>query len=317
MIWIISINSYSCASCRHNMERKFIYLINPISGTARKDALEQMIIQQTKRQQIPFEILPTDPTGDYSGLAQHIQRESITDIIVCGGDGTINRVASHVHDTGVKIGIIPMGSGNGLALAAGIPTAPSRALDIIFRGRFTPVDGFYINGKFSCMLCGVGFDAQVAHDFAMQKRRGLQTYIKVSAINYFKAVTYPFSIQAANFNMDTEAYLVCVANSNQFGNNFIIAPKASLNDGLLDIVIVKKMSKLLMPFSIISQVTGINALQHLSGEIRENNILYFQTSELSIGNPSLAPLHIDGDPVATSASFHIKVKRDALNLLHP
>ncbi len=299
------------------MKRKLVYLINPISGTARKGALERMIVQQTARQQIPFEILPTDATGDYTNLTAHIKREGITDVIVCGGDGTINGVAAHLQDTGVNIGIVPMGSGNGLALAARIPITPARALDVIFQGKASAVDGFYINGRFSCMLCGVGFDAQVAHDFALQKRRGLQTYIKVSALNYFKATCYPFTIKAADLNIDTDAYFVCIANSNQFGNNFIIAPKASLNDGLLDIVIVKKMSKLMMPFSIISHATGFNGLQQLSGEVGNSNIIYFQTDELTISNPGLAPLHIDGDPIATSEQFHIKVIKGALNLLQP
>jgi YegS/Rv2252/BmrU family lipid kinase len=261
--------------------------------------------------------MDTDRHGDYTALRNKIVTEGITDVIICGGDGTVNAVAAQLKGIDVYIGIIPMGSGNGLALAAGISTAPSKALEIIFRGRYSEVDGFYINNRFSCMLCGIGFDAQVAHDFAKQKRRGLQTYIKVSAINYFKALPYPFVIQSVETRLSEEAFFVCIANSNQFGNNFTIAPKASLNDGLLDIVIVKKMSKLMMPFSILSQATGINALQRITDHFGRKNIIYFQTSELTVQNPSLAPLHIDGDPVDTSPELHVKVLRNAFKLLHP
>lgn len=276
-----------------------------------------MISLRTSKRNIPFEILPTDKDGNYSHLVDKVKNESVTDIIICGGDGTVNSVASQLHGVNVNLGIIPMGSGNGLALAAGIPVAPSKALDIIFKGHARSVDGFYINERFSCMLCGMGFDAQVAHDFAKQKRRGLQTYVKVSAINYFKAKPYSFGITCTDVNFTADAFFVCVANSNQFGNNFTIAPRASLNDGLMDVVIVKKMSKLMMPFSIISQATGINALQRVSEHIRKKNIIYFQTDALTITNPGLAPLHIDGDPVDTSDEFKIRVIRNAFRLLQP
>jgi diacylglycerol kinase (ATP) len=309
--------SLSTISGENNTARKFIFLINPISGTGKKNVLREMISLRTTKRNIPFEILSTDKDGNYDHLLQKVKLESVTDIIICGGDGTVNSVASQLQGINVNLGIIPMGSGNGLALAAGIPVAASRALDIIFNGNASYVDGFLINNRFSCMLCGMGFDAQVAHDFAKQKRRGLQTYVKVSAINYFKARAYHFGIECRDVKFTADAFFICVANSNQFGNNFKIAPKASLNDGLLDIVIVKKMSKLMMPFSIISQATGINALQRVGAHIRKNNIVYFQTDALTIKNPGKAPLHIDGDPVDTAEEFQIHIIRNAFRLLQP
>ncbi|MHA4843145.1 diacylglycerol/lipid kinase family protein [Flavitalea antarctica] len=297
--------------------RKFIFLINPISGIGKKDVLRELIAQRISKYHYPFEISPTTADGDYSTLAKTITSDGITDVIICGGDGTVNSVVSQLMNIPVNIGIIPMGSGNGLALAAGIPKGPSKALDIILKGNTSLIDGFYINNRFSCMLCGMGFDAQVAHDFARQKRRGLQTYIRVSAINFFKASPYSFEITCSEGTFREDAFLVCVANSNQFGNNFTIAPKASLNDGLLDIVVVRKMNKIMIPFSIISQATGINALERISEHIKKKNVLYFQTSELTIKNPGLAPLHIDGDPVETAGEFHIRLIKKAFRLLHP
>jgi diacylglycerol kinase (ATP) len=298
-------------------DRKFIFLINPISGTDKKDVLRELISQRVAKYNIPFKIVSTNKDGNYEALSNKILSEGITDVIICGGDGTVNSVVSHLMDVPVNIGIIPKGSGNGLALAAGIPKTPSKALDIILAGKTSYIDGFYINNRFSCMLCGMGFDAQVAHDFSKEKRRGLQTYIKVSVINFFKAAPYSFEINCSEGNLLEDAFFVCVANSNQFGNNFTIAPKASLNDGLLDVVIVKKMSKLMVPFSIISQATGINALQRVSDHIKKKNIIYFQTSALTISNPGLAPLHIDGDPVETAQKFQIRVIKNAFRLLHP
>lgn len=299
------------------LARKFIYLINPISGTSPKSKLSELIAEKTEEAGLPFEILHTRPNGNYSELKDKIQREGITDVIVCGGDGTISAVVAELSGLDIRFGIVPSGSGNGLAFAAGIPAAPVKALEIIFNGKAGYADGIELNGKFSCMLCGIGFDAQVAHDFAEANTRGLHTYIKLSAINYLKAKPYPFIISYEQTTIHTEAFFLSIANGNQFGNHFTIAPMASLNDGLMDVVIVKKMNKLMLPFSLLNQVTGINPLQNPEEHFDRKNIIYFQTAELKITNPSLAPLHIDGDPAATSGEFLVKIKPQAFKLLQP
>jgi diacylglycerol kinase (ATP) len=297
------------------MDRKIIYLINPISGTLGKSSVRALIQKRTKEAGIEFDIMSSSAGGHYEKLREKIQREQVTDVIVCGGDGTINAIAYTLKGMDVNLGIIPMGSGNGLAFTAKIPSQPSRALDIIFKGHSSYVDAFSINDRFSCMLCGIGFDASVAHAFATEKRRGLQTYIKKSLIEYFKAKPYPFVIELPEKKIRTEAFFISIANSNQFGNNFTIAPQASLNDGLLDIVIVKKMSKLILPFSMISQVTGINALQSAHDYTGEENIVYLQTPSVNIQNPQMAPLHIDGDPQGTEREFKIRIIRKCFRLL--
>ena len=299
------------------MNRKFIYFINPISGTKNKDALLKLIELKTLEQQIPFQVLHTNASGDYAFLEEKIKTEKITDIIICGGDGTINQVAAALINVDVNIGIIPMGSGNGLALTAGIPRNASKALDIIFKGKASYVDGFYINKKFSCMLCGLGFDAKVAHEFAEHPSRGLSTYTKLSVKHFFTAKTYPFIIEANNTHIDTNAFFISVANSNQFGNNFTIAPRASLSDGLLDIVIVNKMGKLKLVYTLLKQIK-LGKVQETSGKnFKQKGIQYFQTKTLTIRNPSSAPLHIDGDPVATDTFFNIKIIENAFRLLQP
>ena len=176
------------------MSRKIIYLINPISGTRGKSSLHELISRRTSARNIDFSIQPTNAEGNYEYLLQLIEKEKVTDIVVCGGDGTVSAVASALIGTPTRIGIIPTGSGNGLAFAARIPASPSKALDIIFAGKASPIDGFTINGHFSCMLCGIGFDAEVAHEFARQKIRGLQTYIRISLGRFFRTGAYHFRI---------------------------------------------------------------------------------------------------------------------------
>ncbi|HUR12259.1 MAG TPA: YegS/Rv2252/BmrU family lipid kinase [Flavitalea sp.] len=299
------------------MSRKIIYLINPISGTRQKSSLTEMIRRKTSQRNIPFEILLTNANSEYGFLRKKIVKENITDVVIAGGDGTFSSIASALKDLDIQFGIIPMGSGNGLALSAKIPVTSQSALQVIFEGRECEIDGMMINDKFSCMLCGIGFDAQVAHDFALQKRRGLQTYIKVSLINYFKATPYRFIVNAGSKKIETEAFFLSIANSNQFGNNFTIAPQASLQDGLLDIVIVKKMSKFLLPFSVLGQVTGINAMIKAEEQLDHRNILYFQSDHLTIENPDGAPLHIDGDPAASARRYEIRIIPKAFRLILP
>ena len=299
------------------MSRKIIYLINPISGTRAKTTLQDIIVRENIRQGIDHEIYLTNKEGNYHFLHQKISREHITDVVVCGGDGSVNAVASVLTGTAINIGIIPLGSGNGLANSANIPRRIEAALRVIFAGKASYIDSFYINDEFSCMLCGIGFDAKVAHEFAKKKRRGLQTYIRITAINFFKAQPYAFEIISKERSFSTDAFFISIANSNQFGNNFTIAPEASLDDGLLDIVIVKKMSKLLLPFSILGQVTGINARQRIHEYTGKKNIIYFQTPSLTIINKEWAPLHIDGEPKGSAQKFEVRVVKNAIKLIQP
>jgi YegS/Rv2252/BmrU family lipid kinase len=299
------------------MHPKFIYFINPVSGIGGKGLLLDIIKNKTAEKNIPFEILHTNAAAEYGFLKEKIATENITDVIVCGGDGTVNQVANALLGIPVNIGIIPMGSGNGLAFAAKIPKRIHKALDCVFAGNAVYIDSFYINKKFSCMLCGLGFDAQVAHDFAKQQKRGLATYIKQSTKNFFKAKHYDFEIILDGKSINSEAFFISIANSNQFGNNFTIAPQASLHDGLLDIVVVNKMSKLRMIWTILKQIRNGQVRLYEDKKYHRNDIHYFQTKKITIKNPQLAPLHIDGDPAETAAAFDIEIIENAFKLLIP
>ncbi len=299
------------------MQRKIIYLINPISGTKNKESALKIIEDRTRQQNIPFEIIHTNVQGNYYFLKDRINNEGITDIVICGGDGTVSQVASWLIEEDVSIGIIPMGSGNGLALAAKIPKEINKALDVIFTGKGRYIDSFFINEVFSCMLCGLGFDAQVAHDFAKQPTRGLGTYIKQTIENFITAQPYQFEIVNQGKSFATDAFFISIANSNQFGNQFTIAPKASLNDGLLDIVVVKKMSKMRMLLAVIKQVASGKINEHDDATFHKKDVLYFQTAQLIIHNLNEAPLHVDGDPARTAKKLVVKVIPDAFKLIQP
>jgi diacylglycerol kinase (ATP) len=297
------------------MDRRIIYLINPISGTRHKHSIGKLISELTTREEIPFEIVPTVASGDYQFLEEKIVEEDITDVVICGGDGTINQVVYPLAKTGVKFGLIPMGSGNGLALAAGLSREPKQALKTIFGGHAKMVDGFMVNHQFACMLCGLGLDALVAHEFAGYGKRGLITYAKLTTKNFFSARPYQFKIEANKLEFSAEAYFVSVANSNQFGNNFTIAPQADLSDGLLDVVIVKKAMKPMLLINVLQQVWG-GKIQKIENSLN-SPVIYFQTEALKINNHQLAPMHIDGDPKESAAELKIEVLPKYFNLIQP
>jgi YegS/Rv2252/BmrU family lipid kinase len=296
-------------------QRNIIYIINPISGTRTKKDLQQLVERSTAARNIPYQIFPSLASGDYSFLHSIIKEQNVTDVVIAGGDGTVSQVAGNLMHLNVNFGIIPCGSGNGLAFAAKIPKQPAQALDIIFTGKASPIDGFYINGQFACMLCGLGFDAKVAHEFAKQPKRGLTTYATLIGKNFFSADPYSFVVESNGLSFSTEAFLISIANSNQFGNNFTIAPKALLADGLLDVVIAKKTARPLLLFNLIKQILA-GRLSKIENSLN-NPVIYFQTSELKIINKSLAPLHIDGDPAETPTKLNIQVKKKCFRLIQP
>jgi YegS/Rv2252/BmrU family lipid kinase len=299
------------------LPRFIIYIINPISGTKSKTDLQELIEKKTTENNIPYLVIPSVANGDYSFLDPIIKEKKVTDIVIAGGDGTINQVVGDLKNCKLNFGIIPCGSGNGLAFTAKIPKNPAKALDVVFKGNASQVDGFYINKKFSCMLCGLGFDAKVAYDFARQPKRGLMTYISQTVKNFFNAKTYDFEISLKDKTFPVSAYFISIANSNQFGNNFTIAPKASISDGLLDIVIVTAQSKISMLMETLKQVSGNNKLADREPRTGKKGVMYFQTSELVIQNKSKAPFHIDGDPAASPKSLHIKISEKCFFLLQP
>ncbi|HEX6913761.1 MAG TPA: YegS/Rv2252/BmrU family lipid kinase [Chitinophagaceae bacterium] len=295
----------------------FIFLVNPVSGTVRKAGVIDLIKQQASASGSAAEIVETRPDGNYDHLLSKIAGDGSTRVIIVGGDGTVNQAVNGLRNTVADFGIIPMGSGNGLAYAAGIPRQPALALKLAFSGQSKPVDGFLVNGQFSCMLTGLGFDAQVAHDFANKASRGLMTYTRQTLIQYFRAGTYPFELAVGDFHFSTNAYFISIANSNQFGNRVTIAPQASLSDGLLDIVVVQKMNKALLPFAVLRQLRGTNRMQVLAAEALKKNIIYFQSSSIKITNPGRAPLHIDGEPKETAGSYQISVLPGCFRLIQP
>lgn len=299
------------------MKRKILFLINPISGTRDKVVLRKKIEERCQSSQCDFEILATSKDGKYDYLKTKVVTDSITDVVICGGDGSLSPVIRPLLHSEVRIGIIPSGSGNGLARTVGISSHLNKALDIIMDGRSKGVDAFWVNEYLSVHLVGLGFDAKVAHEFSKQKKRGINTYIKEVIKNFLSIEKYKFEIEIDGHWHRKDAFMISIANSNQFGNNFKIAPGASLSDGKIDITLFEKSLKPLLLLEILRHVLLGKPKKVNEIEWKDAHVIYFQTDELKIKNYSNAPFHLDGDPAPTSDYFHIKMIPGAFQLLLP
>lgn len=295
-------------------ERRFIFLVNQRAGHSKGAAIMERIRSWAEKNRIEAEMLESRECGGYPEIESRLRSYEDTAIAVVGGDGTFRQVCQALRHTGAAFGIIPAGSGNGLALGTGIPKDTSAALELLLHGKAQWTDGLSVNGHFSCMLSGIGFDAAVAHEFARQKTRGLVTYVRITLQRFLGSKPYAFTLRLGNHQLSTKAFFISTANSNQFGNRFTIAPKARVDDGFLDVVVVREMGKWRIPFAVLQQIRGGDIDEDM---FREKGVLYFRTSAMEIQNPDMAPLHVDGDPMETSATVTIEIIPHAFRLIRP
>lgn len=298
------------------MDRKILFFINPISGTKNKLKLEKRISKECSQRSVAYEILFTSKEGNYTFLRKKIEDKNFTDVVICGGDGSLAPIIAATLNTPVNIGIIPLGSGNGFAATAGIPKSLAKAFKNIFEGIPTYTDAYLVNNVFGCHLMGLGFDAKISYEFSLQRIRGVNTYIKQVIKHFFFEKFYTFQIEADGQVFTEEAFFISVTNSNQFGNNFKIAPKASLSDGLLDVIIIKKSARPVILLNMIRHILMGSVQRKFEGSDRKG-ILYFQIKKIVIKNPGNAPLQIDGDPVPTGKEFMVEILPAAFKLIQP
>jgi len=291
-----------------NKIRHLTFIINPVSGTTKKKNIPKLLGNFFKDSQMEISIRNTDYAGHAREIAAELSKKGNTEIIAVGGDGTINEIINGIGDRGTIMGILPTGSGNGLARHIGIPMHSKKALELIKLCNTQNIDLMKINGELSANVSGIGFDALVAHQFQKSKTRGLMTYAQISMKEFFKYQPQTFEITIDGKEYTKEAFLISFANSSQFGNNAFIAPKASLTDGLIDICILK-------PFPIIS--TPIVFERVMAKTINNSKFMdIIQGKKISVRN-NVKLYHLDGDPRISEKHIEIEVLPAILKLIVP
>src|ERR1700741_5030256 len=218
-------------------EKKVVFIVNPNAGAKKKINIPQLINSHFSKD-IPSEILTWDVKNDFSKISERIFAGNFTIAVAVGGDGTVNEVAKTVNHSEIALGIIPFGSGNGLARSLGIPMNALAAIKRLENGSVRTIDSGLINGKPFFCTSGMGFDAHIGSLFATSTTRGLWTYAKITTKELFGYKPLEYKITHSGGTFTRKAFLITFANAGQYGNDFYISPQASTTDGLLHIVVL-------------------------------------------------------------------------------
>jgi YegS/Rv2252/BmrU family lipid kinase len=286
---------------------KLTFIINPISGTRKKDAWPEIIRRTIDTSRFDIRILFTERAGHASELARQQIDEGVACIVAVGGDGTVNEVAMSVRDTPAAMGIVPSGSGNGLARHLQIPLKLTDALKLINNATTVGIDyGLVNNHPFFCTF-GAGFDAHISHAFAANGKRGLVTYVSMIAKEFIHYRSRKYKLKIDGNKFKTKAMVVTIANSAQYGNNGYIAPYADITDGQLDVCILR-------PFPKIQ--AALLAFRLLRKSIHKSP--YYSTikgKEIVLKRKHEGEVHLDGEPYTMGKKLKIKIVPQGLNVL--
>jgi len=284
-------------------------IINPIAGVRPKDEIPSIVHSALPETDFEVVVRFTRYAGHASVLAQDAAARGADVVVAIGGDGTINETARSLIGSKTALGLVPMGSGNGLARHIQIPLEIGRALQVIREGHSESIDYGTINGHIFFCTAGIGFDAQVSQKFSEAKRRGGLIYLRsvFNLLNDYRPSTY--TLYTDDGRIREKAFLIAIGNAAQYGNNAYITPRASMQDGLMDVTLVKPFNWLDAPQM---------AVQLFSRNLDTNShILTFRSSHLRIIMPQANVVHVDGDPIRMEAVLDIQTHRAGLRVLTP
>ncbi len=292
-----------------NSQEQIAFIINPIAGRRHKINL-QKVIESKLDQEVWLPVFCyTERQGHAGELVDECVEKGIKFVVAVGGDGTVNEVATAALRYGASLGIIPMGSGNGLARFLKIPLKVNHAVRCINQKNVRAIDVGSIQEKYFFCTCGVGFDAKIGRKFAEQKKRGFASYIKttVAEFNKYKSKTYKIKVDGEK--VKRTAFLITIANAGQYGNNAYIAPRAQIDDGKLELCIFK-------PFPwYMSLLLGIRLFSKTIDKSKYIEI--YQANTIEFSKEKSWKFHVDGEPVKIHGKPKIKILPKSLMILTP
>lgn len=288
--------------------KKILFIINKRSGVGFHIALEGRILEACKKNDAICTIEYTQRRGHAISLAREASRNGFDYVVAVGGDGTINEVSQGLLNSSTPMGILPRGSGNGLARYFGIPTTLTSAIDTLFTNKVIRMDTMTVNNKLSLNVSGIGFDGHIANLFADRKIRGLVGYVRLTIRELFHFQEFEVNIKTAEESRSQKAFILAIANSSQYGNNVRIAPLASVCDGLIDLSIMKKVPLYKVGF----------IYSFLRGRLKNSAMCEMtKVKEVDIKTKKPVPYHIDGEPCGLDDTFHVKLNPASLSILVP
>lgn len=291
------------------VKKSITFIINPISGITGAKRKESAIESSIDKSKYDYRIEYTQ----YAGHATEISAGEVkkgTDIIVAvGGDGSVNEIAKELINSNSVLGILPAGSGNGLAHHLGISVNLKKAIEIINKGNTLKMDTGKVNDRVFVSLAGIGFDGIVAQKYANTKIRGFLSYLKIATEEYHKYKPKKYTIEINGRTIKRRALFIIFANSNQFGYNAPIAPEARVNDGLLDVVISDKPLLVEMPL-----IAGLMYWRKID---KSKYVDIIQASEVTVTSKKKRWVNIDGEAIKMDKKIEVKIVPHSLNVIVP
>jgi YegS/Rv2252/BmrU family lipid kinase len=286
-----------------------LFVVNKFSGGGYRPDVEGLIIEQCKKLNIESTIEFTQNPGHATELAKGAVDQKLDFVFAVGGDGTVNEVAQGLLGSQVTMGILPRGSGNGLARHLSIPMSFKKALEIIPLHRTQRIDTLSVNGKLSVNVSGIGFDGHVAGLFANKAKRGLVGYAKLVLKEFLSFKSFEAKIRMNGTSFQSKSFIIALANSSQFGNNARVAPQASVCDQLIDVCFIQKVPML--------QAIGF-ARKMFSGRLDQSRFVeIIKTNQVTIELDESISYHIDGEAMAGTDKFIVELKPASLKILVP
>jgi diacylglycerol kinase (ATP) len=284
------------------------FIFNPTAGTGRRADFPTLLTQRFGSEASGDYVLrPTEGPGHATALAKAAAQAGCRVVVAVGGDGTVNEVGRGLlHQEGTAMGIVPRGSGNGLARHLKVPLNLGAALRRLRQPTFSRMDVGMLNGRPFFCTAGLGFDAHVSQHFAMAGSRGLSTYLRVTLREYKNFQSVPVVIETNGQTLQTDCYVLAFANASQYGNNAYIAPNANLQDGLLDMCLMDALP----PWRAVQVVLGM-ALGTLP---RTGGAAYSHTRHATVRAAAPLGCHADGDYLGHATEFEIDLLPLALEV---
>lgn len=286
---------------------RLLVIINPISGVGKQKTIEKVFAERLNHEKFDYDIRYTEYAHHATLIASDAASQNYDAVIAVGGDGSINDAAAGLIGTGTVLGIIPCGSGNGLARHMKLPLQPEKALDVINDFHVEEIDTINVNGHNYVSIAGVGFDAFVAEKFSHAKNRGFVGYAEIMFREYplYKPHEYQLIIDGKEYRR--KSLFISFANSSQFGFNAAIAPSASLQDGLIDVCMVEKVPPLHLPLTV--------ELLYAKHFEKSQHVEIIQAKEVTVLNNQLRWINFDGEALELEPELHFKVNEKSLKVV--
>lgn len=288
-------------------KKKIVFILNPISGTTSKAGIPMLIEKNLDMEKFDYEIIETQRAGHASEIAHECTKRSVDIVVAVGGDGTVNEVARAIIETDTALGIIPCGSGNGLARHLMLPMNAKGAIEMINKCEIHDLDYGCINGMPFFCTCGMGFDAFISMKFANSGKRGPIAYVENVLKEGLKYKPETYEIVDDTGTKEYNAFLVSVANASQYGNDAYIAPQASMRDGLMDVIIME-------PFDML-QAAQVSLDMFNKTIDKNSHIKTFRSKHIRVHRSEPGVIHYDGDPIMADADLDIAIREHGIRVV--